>query len=78
MGVAKTDSNNIWQFMGLIALYDRPKKSSKKTIADAKSMGIDVKMITGDHIAIAKRDSQRIRFKYKYYVAYHIFRSTRR
>ena len=55
LGVAKTDSNNIWQFMGLIALYDPPKKSSKKTIADAKSMGIDVKMITGDHIAIAKQ-----------------------
>jgi H+-transporting ATPase len=55
LGVAKTDSNNNWQFMGLIALYDPPKKSSKKTIADAKSMGIDVKMITGDHIAIAKQ-----------------------
>ena len=55
LGVARTDSNNIWQFMGLIALYDPPKKSSKKTIADAKSMGIDVKMITGDHIAIAKQ-----------------------
>jgi H+-transporting ATPase len=55
LGVAKTDSNNDWQFMGLIALYDPPKKSSKKTIADANSMGIDVKMITGDHIAIAKQ-----------------------
>jgi H+-transporting ATPase len=55
LGVAKTDSDNDWQFMGLIALYDPPKKSSKKTIADAKSMGIDVKMITGDHIAIAKQ-----------------------
>jgi len=55
LGVARTDSNNNWQFMGLIALYDPPKKSSKKTIADAKSMGIDVKMITGDHIAIAKQ-----------------------
>ena len=55
LGVAKTDSNNEWQFLGLIALYDPPKKSSKRTIADAKSMGIDVKMITGDHIAIAKQ-----------------------
>ena len=55
LGVARTDKDGIWQFMGLIALYDPPKKSSKKTIADAKSMGIDVKMITGDHIAIAKQ-----------------------
>jgi len=55
IGVAKTDFNGDWQFMGLIALYDPPKKSSKQTIADAKSMGIDVKMITGDHISIAKQ-----------------------
>ncbi len=55
LGVAKTNSTEDWEFMGLIALYDPPKKSSKKTIADAKSMGIDVKMITGDHIAIAKQ-----------------------
>lgn len=54
LGVAKTDKNGVWEFLGLIALYDPPKKSSKKTIADAKSMGIEVKMITGDHIAIAK------------------------
>jgi H+-transporting ATPase len=55
IAVSRTDINGNWQFMGLIALYDPPKKSSKKTIADAKSMGIDVKMITGDHIAIAKQ-----------------------
>ena len=55
IAVAKTDSKQDWEFIGLIALYDPPKKSSKKTIADAKSMGIDVKMITGDHIAIAKQ-----------------------
>ena len=55
IGVAKTDKNNKWQFMGLVALYDPPKKSSKQTIKDARSMGIDVKMVTGDHIAIAKQ-----------------------
>ncbi len=55
IGVAKTDQNNEWQFMGLVALYDPPKKSSKQTIKDARSMGIDVKMVTGDHIAIAKQ-----------------------
>ena len=65
IGVAKTDKNNKWQFMGLVALYDPPKKSSKQTIKDARSMGIDVKMVTGDHIAIAKQiakesDSQSI------------------
>jgi len=55
IGVSKTDQNDEWQFIGLVALYDPPKKSSKQTIKDAKSMGIDVKMVTGDHIAIAKQ-----------------------
>jgi H+-transporting ATPase len=54
IGVAATDQNEKWQLIGLIALYDPPRKSSKETIEAAKSMGIQVKMVTGDHIAIAK------------------------
>ncbi|MTK63568.1 MAG: plasma-membrane proton-efflux P-type ATPase [Methanobacterium sp.] len=54
IGVAATDKNDKWQLIGLIALYDPPRKSSKDTIEAAKSMGIQVKMVTGDHIAIAK------------------------
>lgn len=54
IGVARTKKNGSWEFLGLIALYDPPRKSSKQTIDAAKSMGIEVKMVTGDHIAIAK------------------------
>lgn len=54
LGVAKTGTDGTWFFLGLIALYDPPRKSSKETIEAAKSMGIEVKMVTGDHIAIAK------------------------
>lgn len=71
LGVAKTDSNNDWQFMGLIALYDPPKKSSKKTIADAKSMGINIKMITGDHIAIAKQIAKELDLTTNIMLPYH-------
>jgi H+-transporting ATPase len=53
IGVART-RNGEWDLLGLIALYDPPRKSSKATIKAAKSMGIEVKMVTGDHIAIAK------------------------
>ena len=54
LGVAKTDFEGNWSFVGLISMYDPPRKDSKETFASAKSMGIDVKMVTGDHIAIAK------------------------
>jgi H+-transporting ATPase len=55
--VAKTDAVGKWQWVGLIALYDPPREDSAVTIKTAQSMGIDVKMVTGDHIAIAKQIS---------------------
>ncbi len=60
LGVAKTDQEGAWDFVGMITLYDAPRKTSKDTIAQAKSLGIDVKMVTGDHIAIAKETAKDI------------------
>jgi H+-transporting ATPase len=60
LGVAKTNKDGEWVFVGLITLYDAPRRTSKKTIATANSMGIDVKMVTGDHIAIAKQTAKDI------------------
>jgi H+-transporting ATPase len=60
LGVARTDKEKRWQFAGLIALYDPPREDSADTIKTAKSMGIDVKMVTGDHIAIAKEISHQV------------------
>jgi H+-transporting ATPase len=54
LGVAKTDERGKWQYVGLIALYDPPREDSAETIKTAQSMGAQVKMVTGDHIAIAK------------------------
>ncbi len=55
LGVAKTlNSHNHWQFIGLIALFDPPREDSADTIVMAESMGLNVKMVTGDHESIAK------------------------
>ncbi|MFZ0510282.1 MAG: plasma-membrane proton-efflux P-type ATPase [Candidatus Nitrosopolaris sp.] len=54
LGVAKTDTTGNWEFAGIISLSDPPREDSEETIKTAQSMGVDVKMITGDHIAIAK------------------------
>ena len=43
-----------WQFVGLIPLYDPLRPDAKETISIAKSMGITIKMVTGDNEAIAK------------------------
>ena len=60
LGVAQTDQENRWQFAGLIALFDPPRDDSAETIKTAQSMGVNVKMVTGDHIAIAKETSSQV------------------
>jgi H+-transporting ATPase len=56
LGVARTDGGS-WKYVGLVALYDPPREDSATTIATAESMGMQVKMVTGDHTAIAKEVS---------------------
>jgi H+-transporting ATPase len=54
LGVARTDPEGGWQFLGVLPLFDPPREDSKTTIDTAEAMGVDVKMVTGDQIAIAK------------------------
>ena len=55
IGVAmKSAGAGEWHYVGLIALHDPPREDSAQTLRTATSMGINVKMITGDHLAIAK------------------------
>jgi H+-transporting ATPase len=54
LGVAKSDKKGKWAYMGLIALYDPPREDSAATIKTAESMGMNVKMVTGDHVAIGR------------------------
>ena len=60
LAVAKTDAENKWQFAGLIALYDPPRDDSADTIKTAESLGVIVKMVTGDHVAIAKETARQV------------------
>jgi H+-transporting ATPase len=60
LGVIKGDGDNEWQFVGLLAIYDPPREDSAETIKTAQKMGISVKMVTGDHIAIAKQIAQEV------------------
>ena len=60
LGVAKTDENDVWHYIGVLPLYDPPRRDCKTTIEEAKKMGVDVKMITGDQMAIAKEIAKQI------------------
>ncbi len=65
LGVAKTDELGKWQYVGLFGFYDPPREDSAETIKTAESMGINVKMVTGDHIAIAKDISKEVNLRTK-------------
>ncbi len=53
LGVARADQDQ-WQFVGVLPLFDPPRPEAKATIADARSMGVNFKMVTGDQMAIAR------------------------
>ncbi|MGD9581129.1 MAG: plasma-membrane proton-efflux P-type ATPase [Vampirovibrionia bacterium] len=61
LGVAKCSNNTNWEFVGLISLSDPPRDDSAETIATAQELGVRVKMITGDHLAIAKETARQVR-----------------
>jgi H+-transporting ATPase len=54
LAVAKTHGEKCRDIVGLVALYDMPRTDSKQLIQDLKHLGVSVKMLTGDALAIAK------------------------
>ncbi|GLT36087.1 hypothetical protein SLA2020_104910 [Shorea laevis] len=49
-----------WEFVGLLSLFDPPRHDSAETIRKALNLGVNVKMITGDQLAIAKETGRRL------------------
>ena len=60
LGVARTKESGDWEFLGLILLSDPPRDDSAETIKTAQELGVRVKMITGDHGAIAKETARQV------------------
>jgi len=52
LGVGRSDDGNAWEIVGLVSLMDPPRGDAKATIAEAKALGLNVKMVTGDDVAI--------------------------
>ncbi|KAI3665900.1 hypothetical protein L6452_44535 [Arctium lappa] len=49
-----------WEFVGLMPLFDPPRHDSAETIRRALNLGVSVKMITGDQLAIGKETGRRL------------------
>ncbi|KAJ4971852.1 hypothetical protein NE237_004951 [Protea cynaroides] len=57
---SKDSAGDPWQFVGLLALFDPPRHDSAETIRRALHLGVNVKMITGDQLAIGKETGRRL------------------
>ncbi|MGA2691015.1 MAG: plasma-membrane proton-efflux P-type ATPase [Opitutaceae bacterium] len=60
LGVARAEGDGPWRFLGVLPLFDPPREDAKATIATALAMGVKVKMVTGDALAIAKETAKKL------------------
>ena len=58
LGVARADADGQWQLLGVLPLYDPPRTDAKSTVETARQMGVKIKMVTGDALAIAKETAK--------------------
>jgi H+-transporting ATPase len=73
LGVARSDEKGQWGFLGILPLFDPPREDSAETINDAEKHGVDVKMVTGDNLAIAKEIAGKLELGQNIIVADQIF-----
>ena len=58
LGVARADGNGDWRLLGVLPLFDPPREDAATTVATAARMGVKIKMVTGDALAIARQTAQ--------------------
>jgi P-type E1-E2 ATPase len=62
LGVAKTSPNDFdkWELVGFVSFMDPPRPDTQETIEKCKNLGVNIKMITGDQVIIAKEVAHRL------------------
>lgn len=65
LGVAINDGQ--WKLLGLLPMFDPPRSDTAATIAEAQTLGVSVKMLTGDAVAIAKETCKMLALGTKVY-----------
>ncbi len=58
LGVARADGDGKWRLLGVLPLFDPPREDAKSTVATAAQMGVKIKMVTGDALAIARETAK--------------------
>jgi H+-transporting ATPase len=75
LGVARSDRASAgWSYLGLLPLYDPPREDTAATIAEATRRGINIKMVTGDHLSIARQVAAQLHLGQRILPANELFR----
>ncbi|KAJ9217626.1 hypothetical protein DTO166G4_808 [Paecilomyces variotii] len=67
LGVAVQKEGEPWQLLGMYPMFDPPRDDTAQTITEAQALGLSVKMLTGDAIAIAKETCKMLALGTKVY-----------
>lgn len=67
LGVAYKKNDGDWVLLGLLSMFDPPREDTAQTILEAAQLGVPVKMLTGDAIAIAKETCKMLSLGTKVY-----------
>ncbi len=67
LGVAYQVNDGDWVLCGLLSMFDPPREDTAQTILEAQNLGVPVKMLTGDAIAIAKETCKMLALGTKVY-----------
>ncbi|KAJ5241170.1 Plasma membrane H(+)ATPase [Penicillium citrinum] len=67
LGVAVQKEGEEWTLLGMLPMFDPPREDTAQTISEAQNLGISVKMLTGDAIAIAKETCKMLALGTKVY-----------
>lgn len=60
LGVARKRANGPWELLGIVPCLDPPRHDTGKTVREAQELGLQIKMLTGDAVGIAKETARRL------------------
>ncbi|KAI3398776.1 hypothetical protein diail_8643 [Diaporthe ilicicola] len=60
LGVARKRGEGSWEILGIMPCSDPPRHDTAKTINEAKTLGLSIKMLTGDAVGIARETSRQL------------------
>ncbi|GAA5919936.1 hypothetical protein JCM1841_000053 [Sporobolomyces salmonicolor] len=60
LGVAVKEEGKDWELLGLISMSDPPRHDTPATVREAQELGVGIKMLTGDAVAIARETCRQL------------------